>query len=590
MNKNRNIFLLCSLLFLCIFVICDKSGISKRGKVLTIPVKSMNYINQDREELKDTAVVPAIFYNDSPVVIEKNTNTIYIPQNIYEEGWQGALQSQYGNLAFAEDELLKDKIKAIAEGYEFTLCWYDDEGYYPYQVVFTGMPMVSLTTLEEVGIEETWNGTVEVYDAYRSATEYQKFDCMFNIRGASTRYLPKKGYKIELTNEKASLLGMRTDDDWILNAMADDMGLIHNKLSLEVWDRITEYNNVTGDPGYAAEFAEVFIDGEYMGVYLLNERVDEKELSLKPKDRLYKCRSLRVPEEHNYTNEYTDGLRPIFVLKEPKEDIIENWEPMKRWVDVFMKFKVDSYEEAARILNMENAIDYNLYCLLVGGHDNIRNNLFYTAEYQEDGSYRIVKNPWDLNATWGNCWIEGEKNTYTVYDENYYKNVIDWCTDVSTLYYMDEEKTSALLYERWVELRQEGIITEESIDEILEVQFSYLHDSGAYNRNYGKWQEADEGWQDAYIYDYVENRIRFLDQYFEGLYNNSVYGMVYNDIDYSQEFEPRYYWETNYEALSEIYDYDPVSLLEHYIQYGKPYGVQGRLADWSQIPYIYETG
>ena len=258
-------------------------------------------------------------------------------------------------------------------------------------------------------------------------------------------------------------------------------------------------------------------------------------------------------------------------------------------MNCFLKLQVKSYEDAEKLLNMENAIDYNLFCLLIGGYDNTRKNTFFTAEYQKDGQYQIVKNPWDLNATWGNCWPENVDCTYTIYDNDYYKNVRDWFSDISTLYYMDEYKVSCLLYERWKELRQNRVITEEIIDSKVDVQFSYLHESGAYLRNYEKWPEAIAGWSDSYIYEYVGKRIEFLDKYFEELYCNSVHGIIYNGIDYSDEFEARFYWETYYDVLSEIYDYDSAVLLEHYILYGKPNGLHGRPKDWSQIPYRFQT-
>ena len=73
---------------------------------------------------------------------------------------------------------------------------------------------------------------------------------------------------------------------------------------------------------------------------------------------------------------------------------------------------------------------------------------------------------------------------------------------------------------------------------------------------------------------------------------------VSNDFDYYdieqrnrlwKKFEARFYWETHYDVLSQLYDFDPATLLEHYVLYGKPNGLLGRPKDWSQIPYPYET-
>ena len=38
----------------------------------------------------------------------------------------------------------------------------------------------------------------------------------------------------------------------------------------------------------------------------------------------------------------------------------------------------------------------------------------------------------------------------------------------------------------------------------------------------------------------------------------------------------RYYWENNYDTLSQIYTYDRQQLLEHYALYGKQFGLSAR--------------
>ena len=65
---------------------------------------------------------------------------------------------------------------------------------------------------------------------------------------------------------------------------------------------------------------------------------------------------MRIPEEHNYSNERTDGLQPIFLLKHPKEFTQKDWDPLKTWVNLFCKEQMTSYEEGYKLLNMENAI------------------------------------------------------------------------------------------------------------------------------------------------------------------------------------------------------------------------------------------
>ena len=56
-------------------------------------------------------------------------------------------------------------------------------------------------------------------------------------------------------------------------------------------------------------------------------------------------------------------------------------------------------------------------------------------------------------------------------------------------------------------------------------------------------------------------------------------------MDYSAEFDTRYYWEANKEVLEELYPYDTRMLLEHYVLYGKPFGLKA-IYDEGEIPGI----
>ena len=576
-GKKKFLLLFLSVIFLAIYLDGNRIfNLFEHGimQVELMPEKQILYAAGGNVV---TGSESGIEYDGYSVAYDSITNTIYIPQNIEDSNWRGKLTADAGELYFAEDEYWKDKKTAIAEGHLFKLYQVTEENCAFYNVVFTGMPILCLSEEDRYWEEEKEirQGFMQIYNPYSENIFYQSAECTYNIRGGSSWNYPKSNYKLELQNKKLSLLGMREDDDWILNSLYDDAGLIHNKLSTEVWHEIAERNHVKNDEGMNMEYVEVLIDHEYQGVYTLTERIDDKELSLGKRDILYKCRAERVPEEHNYTNENTDDLRPIFLLKYPKNYSNNDWTPIKTWVNFFLKEQFDNYDEGAELLNMENAIDYNLFCMLISGSDNLRKNIFFIAEYQEDGNYSFKKVPWDLNATWGNPWVDIEECNFTLYDPAYIENVDTWCTDISTLYFYDEEQVSKLLLERWRELRKE-IVTKENINSIINRQFEYLNATGAYKRNYEKWTHGIEYWQEEYIYEYVDKRIDFLDGYYTQLYEECLKEKIYDGIDYSAEFDARYYWEKNKETLSELYSYDPQILLEHYALYGKPFGLKAR--------------
>lgn len=462
---------------------------------------------------------PSIRFNDHSIAYDDDGNVYYVPQNLYAEDWTGSFTVETGELFWAEDEYWEHFSEAIADGHVFTMYHIneEDQSLYSYQIVFTGMPVMTLSIggYDEENAE--YHGNMAVTDPYSKGEQYRSADCIYHVRGGSSRHYKKKSYKLEL-EENLSLLGMRKDDDWILNALYDDAGLIHNKFSTDVWRNIAADNSVANDEGAQAEYIELFVDHTYMGVYALTERIDKKELNLSQGSILYKCFSWEIPERDNQEEDY--GFGESFEIKYPDPYTRDMWHPLQQYTDVFFRKGNVSMQEAGKILNIENAIDYNIFMLLAYGCDNLRKNTYFAAEPYY-GGYQFKKIPWDMNATWGNAWVGEPKSNYTLYDADTIYDTEMWCTDIFKLYGCNEEEVTSLLYTRWQELRKD-ILSDEKLRNQLDEQFGYLHQSGAYNRNYIRWTNGTEYWKDTYIYEYTEGRLQFLDDYFAEPYFDSI--------------------------------------------------------------------
>lgn len=125
--------------------------------------------------------------------------------------------------------------------------------------------------------EEEVLATIEYFDNQRENNHLTdkpevKEKGYTNIRGRSSRSFDKKGYAIEfveedlLKNKKVSLSGMVKDSDYVLHGPFLDKTLIRNYLC---------YNLAGEIMGYSPEvrFCELFLNGEYQGVYVLTEKV-----------------------------------------------------------------------------------------------------------------------------------------------------------------------------------------------------------------------------------------------------------------------------------------------------------------------------
>ena len=70
-------------------------------------------------------------------------------------------------------------------------------------------------------------------------------------------------------------------------------------------------------------------------------------------------------------------MNPVFEMKYPKQTSRRAWEPLRLWTSLFLENKPGIYEDGKQILDLENAVDYNLFNLLISGMDNIMKNIYF---------------------------------------------------------------------------------------------------------------------------------------------------------------------------------------------------------------------
>ena len=119
---------------------------------------------------------------------------------------------------------------------------------------------------EEQSVFSVPNSIYRATIKYRGASSYKRFD--------------KKQYRVKFyknkkdSAKKVSLAGMGANSEWVLNGPYLDKTLIRNKL---VYDLARELNGWAPD----SRFVELFVDGEYQGVYLAVEPVTNGESRLR---------------------------------------------------------------------------------------------------------------------------------------------------------------------------------------------------------------------------------------------------------------------------------------------------------------------
>ena len=525
-----------SILFVSIFSIIMaflffEGTFAQDTKLLGVKVSSREEIDKriEGKVLKSDVYHYPIYYNDNNLPYDWQTNTIYIPQDMDEDLFTGNLTALYGDIVFSDeveidcsnriytDEFSGDKVfrkeifnfktgkdEYIRNNAEFKLFLVWDNYYAEYNVVFTGLPVINLTYSEYNPELMSWNGNMTLIDPYHKKNEYISNDCEYHLRGDSTSHADKKSYEINLSDKK-SLVGMRTDDDWALIAMLGDNGFVHNKLAYELWNEISATNDVPYDNTVDCEFVEVFYDNTYVGLYLLCEKVDRKQCKLGEGDYLYRLDELK--SEDNTLPEYEKQFD--FRIKWPKDYSAEDYNIINDFEYLFYSKDGFNLEKAYETVNLDNIIDMNIYSMLICGVDNWDANCFFIAPKSDN--YKISEVMWDMNETFGdNEWFD-----YTVEYETSPDMMIPY---VKKIYDADTAKMSTYMYKRWKELRRNVIDQEEIKDRIKNME-DYLYDSGAMKRESDKWQcYLKPEWRYDNIYGFIDNRIEYLDEYFESEY------------------------------------------------------------------------
>lgn len=130
-------------------------------------------------------------------------------------------------------------------------------------------------------------------------------------RGNTTwRLYDKKAYQIKF-DKKTSVMGMGKAKKWVLLANASDDSMMRSQLVY----RMAEQMGMSFVPSF--EYVDLWIDGEYLGTYLLGEKVEpgDSRLALTESEG-----ALFEHDEGYYSEEdywfYSEKLRRHFVLKE----------------------------------------------------------------------------------------------------------------------------------------------------------------------------------------------------------------------------------------------------------------------------------
>ncbi|MBS7230707.1 CotH kinase family protein [Flavobacterium psychroterrae] len=379
---------------------------------------------------------------------------------------------------------------------------------------FTELPLITISTDNVIVDEPNILGRFKLIESNQNSIVS---NIGIQYRGASSQFLPKKPFEIKFWKDEqgnetqdVSLLGMHSDDGWNLQAMYNESLRFHSKTNNDLWKLIHKPYYINSEPqtvsGVEMKYAELFLNGEYRGIYCVGEKVNRKLLKLKKhngniRGELYKGDSWGGSTTFSFLSSYSNDnlLWGGFEYKYPSE--VTDWKNLYDLTDFVINDSqsnfIDTYKGKFEI---NNAVDYFVFLNLLRALDNTGKNL-YIAKYAANEPYFYV--PWDLDGTFGTIWNGQRENiTDDLLSNGMYNRLLNDCSADGF-----REKLNL----RWNELRN-SIITHSNLMNMLSGNYNLLKQNGVYERENIAWPEysANESELD-YISTWLTNRLAFLD-------------------------------------------------------------------------------
>ncbi len=358
-----------------------------------------------------------------------------------------------------------------------------------------------------------------------------------NYRGSSSLTFPKKQFGVRLIddeneNRNEPILGLPSENNWIMHAPWDDRTLIRNAVAYQLSSDMGRYAPRT-------RFVELFLhegDGpvtkdNYHGVYMLVERIkwDNNRVNI-----------AKIAPEDNSEPEITGGYiinfdRDVhirsthrntgFALVRPQHEDITSQQ--RNWIEHYLgdlesalfgsNFR-DPDEGYAAYLDPESFIDHHLITETLKEMDGYRLSTFM---YKNRGGRMIMGPVWDYNLSMGNHdpregW-GGDSPIgwyYTNLSEGAYVN--GWYNRL-----FQDPDFEEHYRKRWWELRQ-GPFATEHVRNIISNYVEKLDE--ARKRNFERWDIiGDDVWQYSrpglptyedeikFLVDFIEQRLEWID-------------------------------------------------------------------------------
>ena len=310
-----------------------------------------------------------------------------------------------------------------------------DDSEYPY----AGLPRIVIETEDFARIRDRETLHPSHFQIYgEHGPESEVLDLTVRGRGNSSFKMPKYGVKLEFA-DKVSLFGMPKSRDWALIANYGDKTHLRNYMAF----RLSEWLGASFTP--KAHYVELYLNREYMGLYLLTEtvKVAKHRVNIPENDSSF---LFEKEGEKKYDSPYIiTNSGSIFHIKSPK-NLTEGSKNML--LDHLNNFEFDLGSSGWKTSDISEWVDMKSYAInyWVQEYSKNEDGNFARSIYMtwEKGSPIQFGPVWDFDLAFGN-----ESRTEVMPSSSWYIRKYSWN---ARIFWVPNVKELMASY--WVENRE----------------------------------------------------------------------------------------------------------------------------------------
>ena len=275
-----------------------------------------------------------------------------------------------------------------------------DDAEYPY----AGIPRVVIETDNRIAVEDRETEIPAKMQIWgESSAESEIWGLTIRGRGNSSWSMPKKSYKIEF-EKKQSILGMPKNKDWVLIANYVDKTLMRNYATYRLALALESYYTPK------CEFVEMYLNGSYLGVYLLVESIKVGKNRVNIPDNGYSYivevdGKYKENEQVVFSDVITgDGIGKPFRVHSPKNAASNVLDTVQKHIEKFELFLKNVEEENIDVVDSWIDVDESIKHYWVQEFTKNPDAEFFTSVYFSwvQGESIKMGPVWDFDMAFGN--------------------------------------------------------------------------------------------------------------------------------------------------------------------------------------------